>query len=415
MASYPLSISPDRRHLLTAGGQPYLLNGDAAWSLVASLSRDEVVQYLNQRVSLGFNAIVVSLIERLFAPDPPRTVDGVEPFLVPDDLATPNDEYFDHAVWVVERAAEAGILVLLTPAYLGYIDPHFPGFGGQAEGWYDAVVSSGVEKCAAYGRYVGERFAHLDNVLWVLCGDRDPVGVVEHTRAMARALLDARGDRLCLAHCHPDHEALDFFDEERDDWLTLNMTYSYEVVQRALLTHYVRAQRPNLLFESTYENEHNASAQQIRRQAYWALTCGAFGHCLGTYPRWLFAEGWQETLSGPGSVQMGHFASFFGSLEWWRLKPDLERRFVVEGLGEHRGLNYASAALADDGSLAVVYVPDSRPVRLDPALLAGDAARITRFDPVDGTYAEPIVLTKAGALEVAPHVSGDWVMVIEAA
>lgn len=413
-ARYPLAIGPDRRHVVDADGTPFLLTGDAAWSLLVGLDRDEALRYLRQRATLGFNGIIVNLIERLFCPDPPRTVDGLDPFTTPDDFSSPNERYFDHAVWVAEQAAAHGMVVLLAPCYLGYVAPHYPGWGGQAEGWFEVMLANGVHGCGGYGRYVGERFAHLDNIVWVLCGDRDPTGGIEHVRAIARGLLEARSDRLCLAHLHPEHQALDFFDKTDDDWLTLNMTYSYEIVHRALATHYERFERPNVLFESTYENEHNSSELQIRRQAYWAATCGAFGHCLGTYPTWMFGDGWEAALLSAGSIAMSHFASFFGSLPWWTLVPDLERRFVVGGRGEHRGLNYASAALAPDGSLAVVYVPEARPVRLDFQHIAGAKARITRFDPVTGVYDEPALVPSDGARELLPITACDWAIIVEA-
>jgi len=52
---------------------------------------------------------------------------------------------------------------------------------------------------------------------------------------------------------------------------------------------------PFFLIESTYEGEHNASAVQIRRQAYWAILCGGMGHIIGNRPIWLFDPGWAES------------------------------------------------------------------------------------------------------------------------
>jgi hypothetical protein len=48
LARYPLTISADRRRLLDADGRPFLIQGDAAWSLVANPSYAEAVRYLGR-------------------------------------------------------------------------------------------------------------------------------------------------------------------------------------------------------------------------------------------------------------------------------------------------------------------------------------------------------------------------------
>ena len=65
-------------------------------------------------------------------------------------------------------------------------------------------------------------------------------------------------------------------------------------VHRALIDDWKRDPAwPFFLLESTYEGEHNASQQQIRRQAYWSVLCGGNGHVFGNHPIWLLWDGWQ--------------------------------------------------------------------------------------------------------------------------
>ncbi len=45
---------------------------------------------------------------------------------------------------------------------------------------------------------------------------------------------------------------------------------------------------PFILMEATYEGEYNASEVQVRRQAYFASLCGAFGQFMGNNPLWPF-------------------------------------------------------------------------------------------------------------------------------
>jgi hypothetical protein len=64
-ASFPLRLKRGERYLVDSRGQPFLIHGDAAWSLLVQLKRDEVDDYLEDRVARGFNALLVNLIEHI--------------------------------------------------------------------------------------------------------------------------------------------------------------------------------------------------------------------------------------------------------------------------------------------------------------------------------------------------------------
>src|SRR5262249_43782176 len=93
MARYPLTISPDRRRLLDADKRPFLIQGDAAWSLIANLEFADALRYLDDRRAKGFNTLIVNLVEHCFSRNPPRDLAGREPFGTPGDMGTPNDAY----------------------------------------------------------------------------------------------------------------------------------------------------------------------------------------------------------------------------------------------------------------------------------------------------------------------------------
>ena len=99
----PLRLSPDRRRILDADGNAVLLQGDAAWSLIANTTLDEARFYIEDRRRKGFNTLIVSLIEYCFAQDPPRNLAGDEPFTTPGDFRTPNEAYMAHAERVLEH------------------------------------------------------------------------------------------------------------------------------------------------------------------------------------------------------------------------------------------------------------------------------------------------------------------------
>ena len=356
---HPLTISKDRHHLVDGEGRPFLLVGDAAWSILVALSRDEAVRYLDDRVSRGFNTIMVNLLEYMFSPDPPRNRDGEPPFTTPGDFSTPNPAYFDHARWVLERAAERNFLVLLYPCYLGYREAGWPGPTSWNEGWFGEVIKNGFDRCRAYGRFVGERFGDLDNLLWVMGGDADPGSALVPISQMAEGVKEADPRHLMTAHCRPESVPADEYRGER--WLDIGNTYSYAIVHARLYQDYVRVPTmPTFLIESSYENEHTASEVQLRRQAYWSILRGGFGHVFGCTPIWYFGQGWEAVLDSPGARSMTHFAEAFRDRPWWKLEPEAApgvgwdprwqgRRLLLAGHGESRGLDFCSVARTADG------------------------------------------------------------------
>src|SRR5262249_12043910 len=156
------------------------------------------------------------------------------------------------------------LLVLLAPAYLGY--------DGGDEGWYRAMAANGADKLRAYGRYVAQRFAAFDNIIWVHGGDFNPPDRAL-TRAVAMGMRDFLPASLATAHCGPETPAHALWGSE--PWLDIDSVYSYGPIADACDSAYQAApRRPVLLLESAYENEHRADAARTRAQAYQALLSG---------------------------------------------------------------------------------------------------------------------------------------------
>lgn len=399
---YPVRVSPNRRYLVDSNGLPFLVHGEAAWSLITALTREEADLYLADRASKGFNSIIVNLIEHEF--NGPMNRYDEAPFTRPGDLSTPNEEYFAHAEWVIRKAGEYGIQVVLAPAYLGAV--------GTDEGWIDEVLANGVEGCRQWGRYVGRRLGSLDNIIWMIGADREPGEALEHMDALVAGIRECDGRHLFTAGTASGRSvAIDF---GRGGWLDLNCTYTHGIVHRQLLADYNRQPvKPFLLLESTYEGEHNASAAQIRRQAYWAILCGGCGQFFGNRPLWLFDLGWQEALDSCGSRDMVHVRSLFLSRPWYHLAPDHEHRVLTAGLGERCGLDYASAALTTDGGTAIAYLPSARPVTADLRRICGRKVKAWWFDPRSGEAQLAGEFAGSGCCELTPPAAGDWVLVLD--
>ena len=380
--TFPLAVKAGRRHLVDATGRPFLIHGDTAWSLIAQLTREDVLLYLDDRRARGFNTILVSLLEHRFATNAPANAYGEPPFLQPEAYNTPNRAYFRHADWVLRRAAERGFLVLLTPSYLG--------IGGGSEGWYEAMVANGLVRMRRYGRYLGRRYRNFQNILWVHGGDYNPPRK-DLVRAIAEGIQEGAPQALHTAHGAPETAALDHWQGE--PWLQVNNVYTYGPVHLPALAHFARPERmPFFLLESAYENEHGATEQRLRTQAYQALLSGAAGQIFGNNPIWHFDGGgifaapvtWQQALDSRGAHSMTHLRNLLMALPWWKLRPDRRNRLLTDGLGAEE--DRAVAARSVDRVFALIYLPSDREITLDLRQLAGPRVTARWYDPSQGQF-----------------------------
>jgi hypothetical protein len=433
---FPLSVAVGGRYLEDATGRPFLMHGDTAWSLIADLTREDAELYLTDRAARGFNTILVELIESKFATNAPANAYREPPFLVAGDYSTPNEKYFAHADWILSRARELGIAVLLTPSYIGG--------GGGEEGWYRVMGANGPDKLRDYGRYLGRRYKGYDNIIWVHGGDYDPPN-----RSLVTAIADGivEIDRRVLhtAHGSPETPVSEFWRDQA--WLKIDNVYTYHSVHKAALEQYARGTgRPFFLIETKYENEREATGRDLRTQAYHALLGGASGQIFGNNPIWHFngpslyqaPTGWKGALDSPGSRDMTHLHALFNSLPWWRLVPDVDNLVLVRGHETGRqgvasaitgllvawrngtDLQRAAAAITSDRALALVYIPSARTVSIDLDRLRGPRMSARWFDPTSGRFmAEDPPQRNTGRVDfTTPGLNDrgqdDWVLVLEA-
>jgi Protein of unknown function (DUF4038)/Putative collagen-binding domain of a collagenase len=378
-SAFPLSVDAPHRQLVDGAGRPFLIVGDAAWSLIAQLSEADAATYLRSRKASGFNTILVSLIEHHFADQAPADVRGVPPFTIPGDFTRPHAEYFDHAERVVSMARDLGFLVLLAPAYAG--------FDGGDEGWYREMEAMGPQGLRDYGRFVGRRFRSYDNVLWVEGGDYD-VPDPSLVNAIAEGIADVSPDSLQTYHSSRDDRIASRWRDEL--WFTVDNIYTGGAPLEAASQAYRDGTDPFFLIEAEYENERGTAPADLRRQSYETVLAGGIGHVFGNNPIWHFdSEGlyaaptdWKGQLSSEGTRGMTQFARILGGTDWWKLWPDsgalLSRADSAEA-------GSAVEALACDGSFAVVYNTAGVPLMVDPSALAKPVTRGVWRDPVDGT------------------------------
>lgn len=409
-AIFPLHKQAGQRCLVDRKGQPYFLHGDAAWTLLLQLKRDDVERYLEDRRRRGFNALLVDLIDPGLGRSwgfGRRNAYGERPFVVPKDYTRPNEKYFAHVDWVLLRAAERGFLVLLTPSYLGY--------QGGDQGWYRAMRENGVRRLRAYGNYLGLRYRNMTNLIWVHGGDysppeRGPMEAIMHgiRETNPAALHSFHGGRGTAARAFLGSEAV---------WLDVNTIYTDEnSVVPAARSEYTASSLPFFLIEARYEGE-GASEVVVRSQAYQAMLSGACGQVMGNKPIYSFDSGWQGALDSPGARSMTQMRSLLDTLDWAELRPAFEG-FIVDGIG--KGVMRAAAAISEDKRRAVVYVPSLREIGVNLGLLEGTKFSLRWIDPANA-HSVPVRKSSFAGLQrlnlrpPGPNSSGygDWILVLE--
>ncbi|MEO7386501.1 MAG: DUF4038 domain-containing protein, partial [Gammaproteobacteria bacterium] len=405
---FPVHVENGRRQLIDASGKPFLLHGDTPWLLITEVTLENAGIYLEDRRQKGFNAVMVELIEHYYSSNPPKNIYGDAPFLVSGDFSTPNDAYFDHAEAVVALARDKGMLVLLTPAYLG--------FGGGNLGWYDEVEANSTAKLRGYGQYIANRFRQYDNVLWVEGGDYN-APTLTGVSAIVDGIRDIDATKLHTYHGSRGTSALEWVGTS-SGWLNLNNIYTNKdtVIAEAQIE-YNRSTLPFFLVEGAYEDE-SANSQQTRAQAWQTMLSGGTGHLVGQKSVWKFDPIWPTRLNTEGVSTLTHLRSLLESRAWWTLEPDFSNSFLTAGFGSAG--TRAPAARAADGRFAIIYVPDVRDITVNIGLLTGNQVQARWYDPTKGTFTtvsgSPFI--RSGTRVFRPTGSNslgkaDWVLVLD--
>lgn len=371
---FPLQVVAGQRYLLTAQGQPFLMHGDSPWSLIVQLDRAAAEQYLEDRRLKGFNTLLVNLIEHRYADNPPNNAYGEPPFLAPGDFSSPNPAYFDHAAWVIDRARDKGMLILLAPAYLG--------FQGGDQGWYVAMGAAGTAALRDYGRYVATRLQAYDNILWVQGGDYNPPDR-NRMRAVLEGIREIDSLGLHTFHGSRGTEALEWLGAA-ETWLDVNNIYTaVDTVVAEAEGAWQRSTMPYFLIEAGYEGE-SVDEIGVRQQAWQAMLSGAMGQLMGQKEVWPFVAGWQAALASPGASTLIHLRDLLASVAWWTLEPDFGNVLLTAGVDS--GARRAVAARSGDGAFAILYVREVRDLTVDLGQLAGPGVTARWYDPTSGLY-----------------------------
>lgn len=428
-----LQVSENGRFLVHEDGSPFFYLGDTAWELFHRLDREEAKSYLDDRARKGFTVIQAVALAELDGLNTPNPY-GHTP-LEKNDPARPNEEYFKHVDFIVDAAAERGLVIGMLPTWGDKFNKKW-GVGPE-------VFTP--DNARAYGEFLGRRYRE-EPIIWILGGDR-PIEDDQHkaiVRAMAEGIRAGDGGRHLMTY-HPmgGQSSANWFHD--DSWLDFNMLQSghgrrdapnYEMIARDYNRQPVK---PCMDGEPRYENHpidwkpENGWFDEfdVRKAAYWALFAGAHGHTYGSHDIWqMYAPGrqpissartpWKESLDLAGASQMQHARRLLESRPFLSRVPDQD--LIASGQGD--GGDHVQATRDRDGSYAFVYIPTGKSVTIDLERLSGDSLAAWWFDPRDGTAQRAETLPRRGSREFTPPAKGealdgstsdgaDWVLVLD--
>lgn len=424
-----LRVSENRRYLERPDGKPFLFIGDTAWMLVARSTRGEAELYLKDRADKGFTVVqtvALSLFDGIGAINSYR-----ESAFVNDDPTRPNEKWFEHLDFIVNKAEELGLVVGLLPTW---------GFHWKMRQPATAPFFN-ARNVRTYGEFLGRRYRDKP-IIWILGGDDNPTAPEERAtiEALAAGIKAGDGGRHLMTF-HPRGPGLSSTYLQDARWLDFHMVQTSHAARGHDTGLYIENDRklnpprPTLDGEPRYETlnvgfylrDHNRLLRfddaDTRQAAWWAMLAGACGHTYGNNSIWqMFLPGrkpelwanipWTESLHHPGAQQMGHLRRLLESRPWQRLEPAQD--WIASGPRD--GSAKVRAALASDGSFALVYSPEGASFTIDQRRLRGERLRESWFDPRYGVLYPIHNSDTKGFQTYTPPTSGrgqDWVLVLD--
>lgn len=448
-----LRISKNGRYLEDKTGKPFLYLGCTAWELFHKLNREEATEYLENRKEKGFTVIQAVVLAELDGLRIPNAYGEIPLFDL--DPTKPNEKYFEHVDFIVDKADELGLVVGMLPTW-GDKVPNI--IGGEGP------VIFTPENARKYGEYLGQRYKDKP-IIWILGGDRtvDSDTVFNIWKNMAEGLKSGDQGKHLISY-HPRGVYSSSYWLHNEDWIDFNMYQTahfhrfQKVYEHAMHDYTLHPVKPTIESEPAYEDipmEFWTSGEwrrnpevynevfdsdnlvknreyfkkgfftdyDVRVHAYWNLLSGACGYTYGNNAVWqMFSKGeevvipclydWRESMDRPGASDIQHIRKLFEMRSFAKLIPD---QSIVYG-NNPKNNNHIRAAAANDGSFLIAYLSVGQPVKVAIKKIAGPKVKAWWFDPREGTEIAIGDFDNTGFQTFTPPSSGennDWVLVLD--
>ena len=433
----PLAVSPNGRYLQHQNGQPFFWQGDTAWLLINRLDREQAARYFQNRREKGFNVVQCIFVqymkhENAYGDAPYLDGDLTRPAMTPgnDPADAAQYDYWDHAEYIAELAAQNGIYLALAPA------------------WRDLVTIDKAltpQNAAAFTTQLAERFKDRPNIIWVNGGSARGNTTPEIWQAMGTALKKTAPNHLVTFHPFGRMQSSEWFADA--PWLDLHMftsghrTYAQDDSARAFGEdnwRYVledlsrKPLKPTIDGEPSYESLPQGirdplqpywDAADVRRYAYWSVFAGAAGHVYGEN------SVRQVHLQGVNKAESGAKHSFFEALDMpgsfhlqylHRLvlsRPYFERVHDQSVVAGDEGERHARILVSRGQGYLMAYAATGRSFQVQLGKISGETVNAWWYDPRTGSAQAIGQLPNRGVHRFDPpgdsHKGNDWVLVLD--
>ncbi|MCR5760664.1 MAG: glycoside hydrolase family 140 protein [Sphaerochaetaceae bacterium] len=410
--------------------KPFFYLGDTGWLMLEKLSWDEMVLYLKNRRSLGFNVIQVVLHYAL--PDK----SGIENGMPVYDRDTQNEKYYETASRMISFAESLGLKIALLPTWGSFFT-------------HKIMNENNVE---AFAKKIVSSFSHHKNLIWVLGGDvrgSDAYEAFDKFGTVLKALdpehlitfhpfgrtLSARWFNSCpwldfnmfqSGHRRYDQKMLQKWDDETDIWYGED---NYRYVEE---NNSMSPVKPCLDAEPSYEGiiqglhdprQPYWEEKDVRRYAYWSVFAGACGFTYGHNAIIQFydpdkgrgaygvRESWVQALHAPAAGQLKTLKSLMESVDYTKGR---EHNDYLSSVQKER-YHHVSIFAGENFLFAYTYTGEEFKLNLkhykDKALTA------YWLNPQSGVYSYMGVIKNEDEKAFCPvkryEDSNDWVLILK--
>ena len=415
-----LRVSDNGRFLVSkADGRPFYFLGDTAWELLYKLTREQLIQYLDDRHDKEFTVIQTTLVSIFKGTGP--NAQGDRPFANGKPLVTPGNnpdnaeeyDFWDHVEFVATECAKRGMYLSLSTT------------------WSNAVGAINNPTPFEYGKFLGDRFKHVPNIIWIMVGDAGGHGDAkwgEVAKGIAIGTSGTEDYSKVLLSFHPIGPGKTD-DIHNREWMSFNLVQTGHDPNKVNVRvnfipdmYKLTPPKPVMDYEPSYERMWGkCTDSDLRKAVWWAVMAGAFGHTYGHPCIFQFYSGsgkvwdgckmaWDVALNEPGAHQMRHLRHLIESRPVLSRVPDqtlVTNDFGVTG--DH------IAATRGDG-YAFVYTPTGKSVTVNMGKISGQEVKAWWFNTKSGAVFEIGVFPNRGTKDFTPYSSGnenDWALVLD--
>ncbi len=420
-----LKISDNKRFLVFDDGTPFFYLGDTAWELFHRLTPEQVEKYLENRRQKGFTVIQAVVLAELDGLNVPNAL-GEKP-LFDNDPLRPNEKYFDHVDWVIDKAREKGLFIGLLPTWGDKVE--------RAQ-WGVGPVIFNPDIAEKYAAWLAKRYQDRPNIIWINGGDRDGGGNNQPIwNAIGQGIKKTDKNHLLTFHPGGGKSSSQWF--HKTDWLDFNMSQtghcerSYSIYKTLTAQDYNRQPiKPCFDGEPRYEDHPvcwNPNVLgwfddvDVRQAAYWSLFTGSFGHTYGCHAIWQFlSEGrqpigyarnsWEADMDLPGAWDMIHVRKLLESRDF------LSRTPAPELLSDPYYPEHAYRVATRGKDYALIYLPDGNATEINLDAIHAEKLKAWWYNPRTGVAQYIENLQARGRQKFTPPTmnrGNDWVLVLD--